>query len=345
MFDKTELKTSGVTTLPVEHPGSLKVHNLELTVDEAYVCTMRSADGAPNRWSEAALTAEYADLFDGLGLLDGDVELQVDEKIPPVQMPLRKLPLGVRDKVNAELQRLEALGVITPVSEHSPWISALLIVTKPDGTIHACIDPRPMNKALLRTHYYMPTIEDVLRQLGGAHYFSAADAKDGFWHLKLDDASSRLTTFESPFGRFRWFHLPFGIQPSPEIFQSRLHAALSGLTGIACIADDILIYGVAESDELALADHNVNLLALFTRCRETGIRLNKKNLKLYRESLLFCGHELTSSGLCPDSRKVAAIQHSRQARGPPPLGHSDISREILHPFQRSDGAYSRAAQG
>src|SRR6218665_1055597 len=101
--------------------------------------------GAPNRWSEAALTAEYADLFDGLGLLDGDVELQVDEKIPPVQKALRKLPLGVRDKVNAELQRLKSVAVITPVSEHSPWISALLVVTKPDGTIRVCIDPRPLN--------------------------------------------------------------------------------------------------------------------------------------------------------------------------------------------------------
>ena len=74
----------------------------------------------------------------------------------------------------------------------------------------------------------------------------------------------------------RWLRLPFGISPSPEIFQSRVHAALSGLKGIACIADDILIYGVGEIDEVARADHDDNLFALLRRCREHGIKLNRQ---------------------------------------------------------------------
>src|SRR6218665_1131265 len=78
------------------------------------------------------------------GHLQGDVHLQVNEKVPPVQMPLRRLPLGVRDKVDAELRRLEDLGVIESVSEPSPWISALLVVAKPDGRIRICIDPKPL---------------------------------------------------------------------------------------------------------------------------------------------------------------------------------------------------------
>ena len=61
--------------------------------------------------------AEYADLFDGVGLMDGDVHLEVDSTVTPVQMPLRRLPIGVRDKVAAELQRLEEAGIIAPVSE------------------------------------------------------------------------------------------------------------------------------------------------------------------------------------------------------------------------------------
>ena len=134
-----------------------------------------------------------------------------------------------------------------------------------------------------------------------------------FWHLKLDDASSRLTTFETPFGRYRWLRLPFGISPAPEIFQARMHEALIGLKGIRCVADDILIAGMGETEAEAILDHNQNLCALMDRCRERGIKLNKQKLKLNRPSMVFCGHELTRRGVFPDQRKVEAIMNM-----PPP---------------------------
>ena len=114
-------------------------------------------------------------------------------------MPLRRLPLSVRDKVGAKLRRLEDLGVIESVSEPSPWISALLIVAKPDGRIRICIDPKPLNKALLREQYCMPTLDDSLPQPANARCVSTCDLRDGFWHRRLDPASNRLTTFETPF--------------------------------------------------------------------------------------------------------------------------------------------------
>src|SRR6218665_248858 len=77
------------------------------------------------------------------------------------------------------------------------------------------------SEPLLREQYCMPTIDDILPQLANARCFSTCDLRDGFWHLRLDPASSRLTTFGTPFGRKRWLRLPFGISPSSEIFQSR----------------------------------------------------------------------------------------------------------------------------
>src|SRR6218665_855991 len=77
-----------------------------------------------------------------------------------------------------------------------------------------CIDPKPLNKAFLREQYCIPTINDILPQLANARCFSTCDRRDGFWHLSLDPASSRLTTFETPFGRKRWLRLPFVISPS-----------------------------------------------------------------------------------------------------------------------------------
>jgi len=223
-------------------------------------------------------------------------------------MPLRRLPTGVRDKVAAELRRLENDGIISPVTEPTSWVSALLVVAKSDGRIRISIDAKPsINKALKRAQYRLPTIDDILPQLAGAKVFSTLDAKDGFGHLKLDEESSRLTIFETPFGRYRWLCLPFGVSPAPELFQARLHAAVNGLKGVASVAHDLICVGVGETEAEATLNHNRNLRALFNRCRESGIKLNKNKVKINRPKIVFCGHKLTRAGVLPDQRKVEAI--------------------------------------
>ena len=103
---------------------------------------------------------QYADVFDGIGLLEGKVHFQTDPSVSPVQMPLRRLPVAIREKVATELRILVQEGIIEPVSEPTPWVSALLVATKPDGSLCICIDPRNLNKALCRATYLMPTCVD-----------------------------------------------------------------------------------------------------------------------------------------------------------------------------------------
>ena len=74
------------------------------------------------------------------------------------------------------------------------------MVVRKGNKLRLCIDPRDLNKALKRSHYPMPTIEEVLPELSKAKIFSVADAKNGFWQIKLDEPSSYLTTFWTPFG-------------------------------------------------------------------------------------------------------------------------------------------------
>mgnify|MGYP000356223970 CR=1 FL=1 len=64
--------------------------------------------------------------------------------------------------------------------------------------------------------YPTSTIDEILPELSRAKVFSTVDAKNGFWHVELDDDSSCLPTFNSPFGRFRWLRLPFGLCTAPE---------------------------------------------------------------------------------------------------------------------------------
>ena len=73
--------------------------------------------------------------------------------------------------------------------------------------------------------------------------FSKADLKDGFLHIELDDKSSLLTTFQTPWGRYCWKRMPFGISPAPELFQQKLDENLEGLPGVHRIFDDLLITG------------------------------------------------------------------------------------------------------
>jgi len=98
-----------------------------------------------------------------------------------------------------------------------------------------------------------------------------------------------------------------GLSPSPEIWQLRINAALAGLKGVFCIADDILITGSGADIATAERDHDNNLQALLDRCRAKNLKLNKAKFQLRQIIMTFMRHELTSSGLRPDKRKITAI--------------------------------------
>ncbi len=118
----------------------------------------------------------------------------------------------------------------------------------------------------------MKTVEEIAAQLNGAHVFSTLDASSGFWHVKLDENSSKLTTFNTPFGRhsIRFLRMPFGINSASEVFQKRMSQAFEDIDGVEVIAivDDILIWGKDE------AEHNDRLKQVLERVRQINLKLN-----------------------------------------------------------------------
>ena len=185
----------------------------------------------------------YEDIFNGeLGTFSGKAHLHVLETAIPIKTPVRRVPEAVKQPLKDELKRLENLGIIERECHPTDWLSAIVTVQKSNGKLRVCIDPKPLNKALKRTHYSFPVLDDILPRLSKARVFSICDVSSGFWHVELDESSSRLTTFATPFGNFRWKRLPFGVSTAPELFQMHLDAAIDGLNGIAPIVDDILIW-------------------------------------------------------------------------------------------------------
>ena len=143
----------------------------------------------------------------------------------------------------------------------------------------------------------------MLAQLTGAKIFSKLDANSGFWQIPLSQPSRLLTTFITPFGRYCFNKLPFGITSAPEHFQRRMSELLAGLKGFQCLVDDILVFGKDQ------AEHDQRLDAVLRRIEEAGVTLNQQKCEFSKDELTFLGHIVDAKGIRADPEKTEAIRN------------------------------------
>ena len=166
------------------------------------------------------------------------------------------------------------------------FVNSLVCVTKSNGALRLCLDPKDLNRTIKRPHHCTPNLDDVLSKLNGAKCFSILDARSGYWNIKLDEQSSLYTTFNSPYGRYRFLRLPFGLVCTQDIFQRKVDETFSRLVGVTGIADDIMVFG----HKTDCSDHDANLNAIFQRARETGLKFNIDKYQIRCKSIPFFGH-------------------------------------------------------
>lgn len=265
---------------------------------------------------------EFSDVFQGIGLMPGEVELEVDENVKPMKQPPRRIPIAKQSILRNEIEAMVRDDIIVKEESPTDWCSNIVLLQR-DGKTRVVLDPIPLNKALKRTNYQMPMLEEVLPNLGKAKVFTKLDAKKGFWQMKLTEKSSKLTTFWTPFGRYRWLRLPFGISPAPELFQQKQHEILQGLDGVEVIADDLIVFGCGDSHEEAVLDHNMKLEKLLKRLREVGVKLNPDKMDVCCDEITFFGHVISSKGVKADPKKIAAISNMET-----PKSKEDVHRFI-----------------
>jgi len=176
-----------------------------------------------------------------------------------------------------------------------------VVVQKSNGKLRICLDPRDLNRAIKREHFIIPTFADIAPKLHGKRIFSVIDMKDGFWHIRFDEASSKLCTFNSIFGRYSYTRLPFGIASAPEVFQKKANEVFGDIPDVFVIFDDLLI--AAETDE----QHEKTLRKVFIRAREKNVRFNRNKIQLRLQQCKYIGHLLTPEGIRSDPNKVKAI--------------------------------------
>ena len=217
---------------------------------------------------------EYADVFKGIGTLPGGpYHIQLKDLYRPVQHPPRSVPLGMQSVYKAELDRLVKEGIITEVHEHTEWINSIVPVMKEDNSLRLCLDPKDLNKAIKRNQWYARTLDDILPELAQSKYLTVKDATSGFWHVPLDLRSSLLTTFNTPWGKYRWLRMPFGLKVSGDVFQERLDKVLRLVPGVLGITDDIVIHGATENT------HDGTVVVLCETARLNNLSLNSKKMQ------------------------------------------------------------------
>ena len=185
----------------------------------------------------------------------------------------------MQDAYKAELERLQQEDVIIEVNHYTEWVNSIVPLQKPDERIRLCIDMRNLNMAIKRNPYYMRTLDNILPQLSKAKTISMGDATSGYWHIPLDLTCSFLTTFKTPYSKFRWLKLPFGLKIASDIFQDRLDRVLALVPSTIGIADDIIMYGENE------IDHDASFITLCKTARTNGLKLNASKLQFKSNSL------------------------------------------------------------
>ncbi len=241
---------------------------------------------------------------DALSIYKGEIySLVLRDDAVPRTFPARKVPLAQEDEVKEELDRMEREGVIARVNEPTDWCSPMLVRRKPNGLLRVCMDPRYLNGFLKHATYPLPDVEQVFTKFRGAKFFSKMDLTMGFWQVLLDEKSSYMCTFSTPYGRYRYLRLPFGISPAPEVFHRMVADVIRDLPGVLHFVDDILVWGATK------AEHDARLREVLDRFARVNFTFNPAKCTFGQPEVSFLGHVVNGERIRPDPKKVESVRH------------------------------------
>ncbi|KAK3098150.1 hypothetical protein FSP39_016659 [Pinctada imbricata] len=305
----------GQIILPCRHNGKLMNLMFQILDTERPICLLGRPDSVRynlvmrvNSVTSCIedLIGSFSDVVgEEIGCLPGEYEIKVDSSVQPVVHAPRPVPVAMRDQVKRELDNLVRCGIIASVTEPTEWVSSMVCVRKKNGRVRICLDPTDLNKAVLREHFPMNSIEDIVTRVHGSKVFSTLDANMGYFQIRLTQKSSMLTTFNTPFGRYRYLRMPMGLKCAAEVFQREMINHFGGIEGVEVVIDDILIHGAN------MEQHNARLRTVLQKARSINLKLNKAKCVIGKPEVNYVGHLLTGDGLKPTPERVRAITEMR----------------------------------
>ena len=175
----------------------------------------------------------------------------------------------MKAKGEAELERLQQLGVIEPI-EFLDWAAPIVPVLKDDGEVRICGDYKlTANHASQLDTYPLPRVEDLFATLAGGKTFMKLNMSHAYQQLLLDEESKHYITINTHKGLFEYNLLVFGVASSPAIFQRTMDNLLQNIPHVAVYLDDLLVTGKTKEEHLS------NLGQVLKRIAEAGLRLKR----------------------------------------------------------------------
>ena len=202
--------------------------------------------------------------------------------------------------VKEEIDKLLEAGVIR--NSHSSWSAPIIVVPKGDGGKHLVIDYRTLNKVTRKFVWPMPKVEDIFSQLNGAKYFSTLDLRAGYHHIGLTTDSIPKTAFTSPFGKYEYVKVPFGLAQAPAYFQELMTGVLKDLLFAMAYLDDIIIYSSTPDEHLEY------IKTVFEKLCHAKLSMKLSKCYFFAKEIQYLGHILGIEGIKPVPAKTEAIK-------------------------------------
>ena len=247
------------------------------------------------------LKEEFPEVFSDLPgkATVGQFEIDTGEAAPRRSHPYR-VPDRLKEGVRAEVNKLVELGIVVPST--SPWASPVVPVPKKDGSVRVCIDYRKLNEVTSADPYYMASMEEILERVGSSKIISKIDLCKGFYQVEVDPSSQEKTAFVSPYGKFEFKRMPFGLRNAPAMFQRLMEVVLGDC--YECSApyiDDIVVF--SNSGE----EHVQHLRCVLECLRKYGLTIKEAKCEWGKVKLEYLGHVIGGGELAVPAHRAAAM--------------------------------------
>ena len=262
-----------------------------------------------NNSLKTVLDRHSAVFQEGLGKLkDYKAKIILDPQATPRFCKARPVPYALKTKVEEELDRLTAEGIIEP-RQFADWAAPIVPVLKRDQTVRICGDfKQTINQASKLDKYPIPRIEDLFAGLAGGTYYSKLDLSKAYLQVPLDDEARAIAVINTHKGLYQFNRLPYGVSSAPGIFQRVMESVLQGIPGVMVYLDDILVAGKNEEEHLNRLD------VVLQRLQNAGLRLKDSKCEFLVGSVTYLGYQLDANGLHPVNEKIKAIQDAPEPR-------------------------------